>query len=435
MTFPDKSRPYYRKYEKLKEFELFAIQPAPQFEGRGRYGTPVGLIVTLIVVGITIAYSVFTISRLVLNQRASLVRTTAPDSPPFPMEPFSLELPWLNDRSYFRVLVEHRQQAPGQSADKQALKLVQASVNDLSYGVHPYNTELPEQWIYGDCRVVRCEYIRVKVYPCQNGTGIACQNADTINNIVNNNYLLLTLYGKTPEGDPNKRTYELSLKNGLSWRQRFLYDTNTEKYYPNYLSSWSKDVIDTLQLQTPIFSIDRLPRPTEGEDTEYCKMDFGLSGSAILQRRYFQTSLDTIGEIAAFFAALTGIAALFVTSYNEKVFYTKYPSWTNFDRYFTQLPPGQEPTPADDKMMEPVAQPAQAVMSRRGSGQAGGYPSGQPEIYASGHPGGFTEVPVQPQPGGYNRRPGGYAGHHPDGFTDMQAIQPQVSPRPGPQKG
>jgi hypothetical protein len=366
-------------YERVKEHELFAITPAPRFERRARYGTTPGLVVSLIVLGIGLAYAVFSVTRLVTNTRASILRTTTATDWAFPMDPFSLALPHINDPSYFTSNVELRRQAPGGRANRTTLRLVRPSENELTYGIAAYDALLAQQLLAGDCRVGVCSYIRVKVYPCQNETStVPCQPKTVIDDVINSNYLLLNVHGKTPEFEDVGSSYELSLKDALSFRQRFMFDIHQERIYPNYLNTWGKVVHDTLQPEAPIFSIDRLPRLTTGSDTEYCKLDFSLSGVFIRQRRTFTTSLDCLGEIAAFFGAIMGIAALLMTAWNERVFYTKYPHWTAFDGKFTKMPQAVEVT----EMAEGSHEPQTIRKMARTSGSASSSPNPNPKYTA-----------------------------------------------------
>lgn len=357
-------------YETIKQSELFAIQPAPRFERRARYGTTFGVLVSIVVLGIGIAYAAFSINRLVFSQKASIVRQIAKGSPSFHMDPFALTLPRINDPAFFTVAVEFRVQAPGKRANRTTLNLVAESLDTLSYGYRGFTKNLTEQFLDGDCRLGECAYIRVKVYPCQNGTSaVPCATASAIDDIVNGNYLLLNIRGQdSTDGTDVDRSFELSLKDGLSFRQRFLFDVMQHTDRPNYLTTWVKFRITTLQTDSPLFSIDRLPRLKTGPDTEYCKIDFSLSGYKITQEKHFTTSLDCIGEIAAFFGAIAGVAAIVMTAYNEKAFYGKYPAWTNFDGKFKPMP-----EVVDDAEMEeaPESTPPRPSASTAKPGQNG----------------------------------------------------------------
>uniref|UniRef100_A0A7S1M2U9 Uncharacterized protein n=1 Tax=Neobodo designis TaxID=312471 RepID=A0A7S1M2U9_NEODS len=330
-------------YEKVKESELFAIVPAPRFERRARYGTTLGLIMSIVLVICGGGYAIWSIIRLLTAENPTITRVTTPQAPPFPMDPFSLSLPRITDRSYFDALVEFRRQAPGERSEKTTLNLIEsADGSTLTYS-GAGDTDLIV--LEGDCRVQRCGYMRVKIYPCQNGTtqtrsgqNVTCKPMEDITAIINSNYMLLVLHSKTQDGEPITRSFELSLKDALSFRQRFPFDVVYTKKYANLLTSFRTQKTRTLAMEAPWFAIDRLPRLKTGEDTEYCKLDFMLTGVEITERRRFPTSLDVIGQIGAFFGALMGVAAFIAVTYNEKKFYSKYPKWTAFDGNFQPMP-------------------------------------------------------------------------------------------------
>lgn len=420
------------------QHELFSIVPTPRFQHHGHFGTRLGALASVVALGITCFYAAIATRRATTGEQVTLQlrQVSAADSanggssaasfaPAFDdrwsMLPFSLSMPFIDDPSYFTVLVESRAAQIGEKTNKTVLTMNRTTVPRgvggknsyvrLDYAVrNPTAGELspPDSgslrppgregsgFLQGNCRTGRCEYVRVKVYPCVNGTtavaatpslsGIGgsvsstaltaatpfagasnglptnvtaasttvstttnpplavplqCAPVDEINSIVDNNYLVLTLYTKTTSGDGNSATTtftesstELSLKDALSFRQRFPFETRRVVKWPNYLSSFSVELQTLLQPVAPVFAIDRLPRLRTGSDAEYCKLDFELSGTAIIEERHYSTSMDVLGEVWSFRGGITGLFGLFLLRWAKRQFYRTYPNWQGFDENF-----------------------------------------------------------------------------------------------------
>ena len=176
--------------------------------------------------------------------------------------------------------------------------------------------------------------------------------------------MLLEIFGSAKDGSTDSVVIELSLKDALSFRQRFPFDVYAVQRRPNYLTAWVTVITTTLQLSTTYFAIDRLPRVT-GSNTEYCKVDFQLSGAQYLEDHIVATSMDTMGEIAAFFGAISGVVALLMTAYNEESFYKKFPAWGEVREDFAPVPVSVGPTVvAPPESREPIAAASQLPSSQ-----------------------------------------------------------------------
>lgn len=315
--------------EDFRSFDLYGIQPVPRFGTKKLIGSVPGLGLSFVTIGIVVSYAVMVITRLVSGDQVSIAlhQIRDPALSRVQVMPFEVTLPHLGDPSYFTVLLQHRTAEPGQRSAKIPIP--------YSFDNDTMKADVASFGIAGDCTVARCEYVRTKIYPCDNTTStVPCATMDAINDIINRNYMLLTMQTQSVEGEPTPKTIELSLKDALSFRQRFRFNVHDLRISPNYLNVWTTTAMRTLQAVAPVFSIDRLPRLTVGEDAEFCKVDLLLSGTLVKEERTYNTSLDIIGEIAAFFGAVSGFFAIFMTKWNSRNFYNEHPKWQGFDAEF-----------------------------------------------------------------------------------------------------
>jgi hypothetical protein len=324
-------------FNAVKTYELFAFRPSPQMKGQ-YYGSAIGIVASLVVLVIIIAYIVITFQRF-LEGNITVVIKTDKTSMRVPAVPFSLSLPHLNNQSYFSLSVQHRTVGVfGRGVSSRVNVPLQTTV-DPDTGiplVYANVSNVPP--MYGNCQTEACAYVRIKVLPCSNDTippdgSITCAPFDEINAIVNSNYMRMSL-DLREEGEELTRLLDVSLKTAFSFRRQLQFDVLYTANRPDYLRTYKSVKFWEPQLSNDVFTIDRIPRLTSGPDTEMCKIDLEMTGVIVAKQNKPQTSLDLIGQWAAFYGAIFGTVSFFVIRYNMSSFYSECPGWDNFDEEF-----------------------------------------------------------------------------------------------------
>lgn len=320
--------------DKLCAYDLFAFSPIPRFNKMsGAYGTRIGLFFTISILVIFGLYVSATLARFLDDNISISIESFKADNRNFqPMVNFYFDIPSICNQRFFTVSVQHRESAPGQKTNKTDLKtMCQNSSGRMFVPI----TNISEAMLIGNCKIEECNYVRLKVFPCDNLTTTMptkCATPQEINDVVDNNYLTLYLNG-TLRGYPTLLSFELSLKDAMSFRKILTFHVSKITTNPNYVRHFEPFSVHELTLADESFSIDRMPRLPTG-DSEYGKIDFQLSGTYVKENRNPETLADLMGSWAAFWGALTTILMIVLHKVNTELFYHDYPKWDGWNARF-----------------------------------------------------------------------------------------------------